>query len=318
MNSKEPYIDISVCIITCNHERYITQSIMSVLSQKGNYSIEILVGIDHSEDTTLERVTEIANRFPSVVKYFHHNPRLGCGSINFQVLLKNAKGKYVAYLDGDDYWRPNKLKQQIQILDENHHFPACYTDTLTQNKKGVLTGRFTNYSDNTVSIDDLLTRGNFLNFSSLVFRRKYITDILSLKPPFIDYQVNLSLSRNNQLAYIPSPLVVYRYQSQSSMRRQANTQVRERYWTALRSELSEHHSDDKVLVSLSVFLRSIFYHGIKTKNLKLPVNWFTVVTDQTTVNPLTLVIYTLYEILNYPIKAVIGYLLTRNRILYRV
>lgn len=110
---------VSVCMLTYNHEKYIRKSIDSVLMQKTDFTIEILVGDDCSTDSTADIIREYAEKYPKILVPFLREKNIG-GPRNIYDLLNRAKGKYIQVLEGDDYWTDeNKLKKQVQFL-ENH------------------------------------------------------------------------------------------------------------------------------------------------------------------------------------------------------
>ena len=111
---------ISVIITTFNHENYISKTISSVLSQKQNIlDIELIIGDDCSSDNTyikIKEAIEMSNLDRVVLKKNKHN--LGV-SQNIFNCINIAKGDYICFLDGDDYWTDNrKLENQIQIMQE--------------------------------------------------------------------------------------------------------------------------------------------------------------------------------------------------------
>ena len=121
---------VSVCITTYNHEPYIAQALDGVLAQQTNFEFEILIGEDCSSDQTRKIVQEYADRHPGKIRLFLHSgdDKIQIGPVitgrrNFVNNLDEARGEYVALLEGDDYWTdPQKLQLQVDALDAN---PEC-------------------------------------------------------------------------------------------------------------------------------------------------------------------------------------------------
>jgi len=114
-NEGEKGVDISVLMTTFNHESYIEQAIKSVLSQKFDGHIEIIVADDASNDDTVDRVARL-QATDSRIRLCTSERRLGV-SRNFARALSYARGTYVAILDGDDYWTdPLKCQRQVDFL----------------------------------------------------------------------------------------------------------------------------------------------------------------------------------------------------------
>lgn len=103
---------INVIIPTYNGEKTIKRAIESVLNQNGNWNIEILVCDDCSTDRTLE----IAESYPNV-KVFVNPYHTGGPNKGRNIGIKNATGDYIAFLDQDDEWLPNKLEKQFMEIE---------------------------------------------------------------------------------------------------------------------------------------------------------------------------------------------------------
>jgi glycosyltransferase involved in cell wall biosynthesis len=117
---------VSVCIITYNQEKYIPQAIDSVLAQKINFPIEILIGEDCSTDATRAIVLEYERKYPRVIRAILSQTNLGANK-NLAGLLKEAKGRYIALLEGDDFWTsPQKLEKQVGFLEQHPECTVCF------------------------------------------------------------------------------------------------------------------------------------------------------------------------------------------------
>lgn len=130
--SKTPLV--SVLVQTYNHSKYIKECLNSILSQEVDFKYEILLGEDNSKDTTREICIEYAEKHPDKIRLFLHQEenKIKVNSIptgNFNALYNffKAKGKYIAFCEGDDYWTdPFKLQKQVDFLVQNENFSFCY------------------------------------------------------------------------------------------------------------------------------------------------------------------------------------------------
>ena len=125
---------VSVCLQTFNHGKYIGEAIDSILNQKTNFSFEILIGDDQSNDGTHEIVNAYFLEHPDKIKLIESTSNLGHitgnGRLNLIRNLRNARGKYIAFLEGDDFWcDDNKLQQQFDILETDPSLGAVTHDT---------------------------------------------------------------------------------------------------------------------------------------------------------------------------------------------
>lgn len=118
---------VSVCITTYNHAAYIKNTLESVLMQQTTFEYEILIGDDCSTDNTRAILLEYKKSYPSKIKLHFQSKNVGVNRQDYD-LIHLAKGEYIAWLDGDDYWiTPDKLEKQASILDNHNEFSCVHT-----------------------------------------------------------------------------------------------------------------------------------------------------------------------------------------------
>jgi len=115
---------VSIIIPAYNRLPMLREAVDSVLAQDFE-DVEILVVDDGSTDGTGEGMKKYGGR----VKLLEHSANRGVSAARNTGIL-HAKGKYIAFLDSDDLWVKGKLRIQINFLDENPHYPLCYTDEI--------------------------------------------------------------------------------------------------------------------------------------------------------------------------------------------
>ena len=119
MSSRKPLV--SVLIDTYNYGCYVEEAIESALGQDfPAVEREILVVDDGSTDDTAERV----RKFGGAITYFR-KPNGGQASA-FNFGLRHTRGKYVAFLDADDYWLPGKLSRTVEEFERNPEAGMVY------------------------------------------------------------------------------------------------------------------------------------------------------------------------------------------------
>jgi glycosyltransferase involved in cell wall biosynthesis len=205
-------VKVSVCIVTYNHARYISDCLASVVAQQLNASMEILVGDDCSTDETREIVSTFCHQYPKLIKPIFHKKNIGA-SHNYQSLIERADGDFIAHLDGDDFWLPGKLAAQLEFLEKNAQCVAVYANAMVINDYGELIARFNGKLATEFTLDDLLKKGNFLNFSSVVYRANCKAKLLEMSVDAMDFQYNLILASQGKLGYVNKVLVAYRKNS---------------------------------------------------------------------------------------------------------
>lgn len=211
MTSSNP-VKVSVCMITYNHEKFITQAIESVMMQKTKFVYELLIGEDCSTDSTREIVFDYQERYPSIIKAIFHKSNVGPQN-NFSQTLKACTGQYIAILEGDDYWlSTDKLQNQSDILDIRDNISFCFHNNLIIEEDDTENVRISNHNQPIVTTIDDIIDSWYVMTCSIVFRRSFLKDL----PPWFfnykngDYILQLLLSTRGPVYYIDDIMGVYR------------------------------------------------------------------------------------------------------------
>ena len=121
---------VSCIVIFLNEERFLAEAIDSVLAQD-HASWELLLVDDGSTDGSAAIAHEFVERHPDRVRYLQHPGRANLGMSAARNLgLAHARGRYVGFLDADDVWLPEKLAEQVAILDGRPDVGMVYGRTL--------------------------------------------------------------------------------------------------------------------------------------------------------------------------------------------
>ena len=118
-----------------NSARFIGDSIRSVLAQS-DANWELLIVDDGSTDNTAEIIATLED---PRIHYFRHARNMGAAVARNEA-LRRARGKYIAFLDSDDVWAPNKLEKQIAFM-EQHGYAFTYADYKIMHEDSTLTGK---------------------------------------------------------------------------------------------------------------------------------------------------------------------------------
>ncbi|MGL5000053.1 MAG: glycosyltransferase family 2 protein [Cetobacterium sp.] len=163
---------ISVVVLTYNHADYLEESLNSIISQKGDFKLEVLIGNDNSPDKTKEILKKYEKNID--FKIFNREKNMGATK-NLYDLLAKAKGKYVAILEGDDYWiDPLKLSKQLKILKEKKEYVMCFTDSHTVDKKSKIIGEKLVKKSEIKDLKDMFFNRGGIATGTVLFRNFFI------------------------------------------------------------------------------------------------------------------------------------------------
>lgn len=135
---REPLLSI-VCL-AYNHASFIRETLDGFLRQETDFPFEVIVHDDASTDSTAAIICEYAARYPSVIKPIYQRENQYRQGVPFSTrLFARARGKYIAYCEGDDYWTdPCKLQIQVDFLEQNRDYVITYHDAFMFNSQGVV------------------------------------------------------------------------------------------------------------------------------------------------------------------------------------
>lgn len=116
---------VSVAITTYNSASVLARAIGSVLAQKTDFPVEIVIGDDCSQDGTVEVAMDYAAQYSGMIRVLAQPANVGIQR-NYYETFEACRGKYIAWLDADDYWTdPEKLTIQTQLLEADPTISAC-------------------------------------------------------------------------------------------------------------------------------------------------------------------------------------------------
>lgn len=125
----ENEIAVSVAVITYNMREYLPQLLDSILMQKTDFTYEIVVDDDHSPDDSREILREYQRRWPDKFVLSLRDRNVG-GSRNMYGVLRRCRGKYIAILEGDDWWEwDGKLQYQFDFLEAHPEYVGMYCNS---------------------------------------------------------------------------------------------------------------------------------------------------------------------------------------------
>ena len=212
MNSK---LLVSVCCITYNHEKFLAQCIESVLMQEGDFELEFVIGEDCSTDRTREVLKAYELKYPEIIRPIYYSVNQGAIK-NSLTALASCSGKYIALVEGDDYWiDPLKIQKQLDFMEANAEFSMCFTDAEVVNDTGIeFEPMFADVKRDILSMEDFVISDKvFAPTATLFFR-----NILPKPAPTFqtvatngDIAIHLLLADLGKVKYIRGKTAVYRH-----------------------------------------------------------------------------------------------------------
>jgi glycosyltransferase involved in cell wall biosynthesis len=201
---------ISVVIPTRNRHVLLKRAVKSVLEQTLG-DLEILIVDDASTDQTHSIVKRNNDER---IKYFLLKNKSG-GSKARNTGIENSQGKYIAFLDDDDEWLPEKLKKQMEYFYKTNDIGICYTGRQTM-KKGKIGGLSKRYSFRYPPYEDhfrSIMSDNFVGItSSVVIPKTILVETGGFDenlPCLQDYDLFIRILKKWKAAGINEPLVRY-------------------------------------------------------------------------------------------------------------
>lgn len=138
MMNKEQDVVISIIVPVYNQSEFIELTVHSILAQKTDFTMEILIGDDASTDGTTQKIRNLVRAYPDVIRGFYRTVNLGATQNSYQLMLQ-AKGRYLGFLEGDDLWSSEyKIQKQVALLECKSKVSACIHDVALIDRHGNL------------------------------------------------------------------------------------------------------------------------------------------------------------------------------------
>ncbi len=203
---------LSVICMAYNEAGYIRRCIESVLMQQTEYAYEFIIHDDASTDGTTEIIHEYASRYPQIIAWCEEENCYSRGISPLPEILGAARGKYIAYCDGDDCWTdPTKLQQQISFLETHPDYGAVYTNYVRYFESTGETKDVSSYISGKSGrvYEETLTRRIPLMISTLLYRKMPPFDIEDKAVAVSDQFRFLAIASESKIHYLPAKMVLY-------------------------------------------------------------------------------------------------------------
>ena len=220
---------VSIIMLTYNHEQYLAEAIEGVVRQEREFPIELLIGEDCSKDSTRAIALRYQERFPEIIRIITSEKNVG-GDRNHDRLLAAARGKFIAYCEGDDFWhRKDKLSKQVALLEADPSLSFVASNYRVVASNGAILDEMApvrpKCAEGALSYEDI-QRQDIIATLTVCARRLLVQTAMSELSfskcrGFLmgDLPLWLQLSQYGEFVYDTEPLASYRHSQNSAMRK---------------------------------------------------------------------------------------------------
>lgn len=218
---------LSVRLQCYNHAEYIKQALRGIVIQETTFPFEVVIGDDFSTDNSLETIRNFVDDYSGSRISFtvldrkkgdsYHKVRIEKGRLyNFYDIIQNCTGKYIALLDGDDYWTdPSKLQKQVDFLEGNEDYAICFHRVKVLTKKGFvydqIEKRYDSIQGYPIIRRDLIEQGNLMHTASVVYRNQGLDFPFEFfHSPIGDYFLHVMNAQFGKIERLDDYMAVYR------------------------------------------------------------------------------------------------------------
>ncbi|PHM17961.1 MAG: hypothetical protein CJD30_04165 [Sulfuricurvum sp. PD_MW2] len=226
---------ISIVIPLYNGERFIAQTLESVLAQTYR-NIEVIVVDDASTDRGCEIVRDYSTK-DSRLRLLLSETNFGGPARPRNIGIEVAQGEFIAFVDADDIWKPHKLQTQLDFLVHNPDIDMLYSPAEIIDEHGTISPsrkqRFLSLLLRLMSPKNAIIYGNFININTLMLRRPLINRFIEEKRlvAIEDWMFHiLNLYDGMKAAVLEEALIYYRIHSASISNRHSDKSYRKIFY----------------------------------------------------------------------------------------
>jgi len=221
---------LSVVCITYGQEKYIAQAIDSILMQVTNFKFEIIIGEDCSPDNTREILLSYEKKYPNIITLLCRENNIGV-SDNADDCIRKTKGKYIAILEGDDFWvDTSKLQKQVDFLNSHLDYGLVHSDVNHQYEKdNSIINSYNKTNNIKIPSGDiyhtLLEPSHIIKTMTVCFRKELLEKyyfsndfIMNSSWKLVDISIWLMFAQHSKIHYFDEVFSTYRLCEESMSR----------------------------------------------------------------------------------------------------
>lgn len=246
-------MEISVIVTSYAFEKYISECINSILDQNIDVEYEILVRDDHSGDNTNQILRREFGHLDNI-RIIESDKNIGAFE-NLKLLISLASGKYIAHIDGDDYFtNRGSLKEKYLFLEENPEFSMISSAYKMLDDKGELSVLHHHLKD-IVTQEDMI-ENNWVSFGRM-WRSEHtdVSEWLS-KIPYLDWAFNYSVSKHGKIKCEYAEGGVYRISDDGMFSKKSKSDKRINYLSISKALSNMYNLEKKIITITDCFVRN--------------------------------------------------------------
>ena len=205
---------VSVAITCFNSEKWLGRALDSALVQETEFPVEIVIADDCSKDATIAVAKSYQDKYPHIVRVLERKENVGTQR-NYYDAFEECRGKFVAWLDADDYWTdPEKLAIQVKALDGDPSLAICchFVRWVIRDGGGeIKRERFPDLAPGRHGMESIL-RSNFLPSPSVMFRnglQRQLPQWYFDVPPLTDWPLYVVAARCGDILLLDRVMADY-------------------------------------------------------------------------------------------------------------
>lgn len=207
---------VSVIVPVYNREKYLKKALDSIIEQTFK-NFEIIAVDDGSTDSSLSILYDYQERFPEkivVISQKNAGP-----SVARNKAIMAAQGKYIAFLDSDDTWAPNKIECQLPLFNNHQNVAFVYSGYYTTNEHGdILETKLPDPQFEGDIYEKLWVLSNNISGGTLMVEKEKLLEVGLFDPDLggaENLDLRIRLSQVGDVYYCPEPLYFYQKHSES-------------------------------------------------------------------------------------------------------
>lgn len=202
-------IKVSIVTISYNQEKYIEDALKSFVTQKTDFSFEIIIADDQSSDGTQAIIKKYEKKYPHLFNNILRKKNVGAIP-NLIDALSRTQGRYVALCEGDDYWTDEtKLQKQFDFLEAHPDHSVCFHPVRVffenSEKDDVI---FPTRKDGFTTLE--LLKENFIQTNSVMYRKRDDYDDLARDVMPYDWYLHSYHAKDGKIGFINEVMSAYR------------------------------------------------------------------------------------------------------------